>query len=286
MAYLVAASLPEALTALKSGQAAVIAGGTDWFPAQGTRPLRGDLVDITRIPGLRGIARDADGWRIGGATTWTDVIRADLPPAFDGLKAAAREVGSVQIQNAGTLAGNLCNASPAADGVPPLLTLGAVVELSSTTGTRLIPLGDFLQGPRKTARLPGEILTALLIPDLSDAARGAFLKLGARHYLVISIAMVAAVVTLDQGRIVQAAVAVGSCSATAQRLSALEAELTGRSVDAVRGAGSSLITPAHLAPLSPIADVRGSAEYRMEAAATLIARVVAMALGQGERING
>lgn len=286
MAYLVAASLPEALTALESGQAAVIAGGTDWFPAQGTRPLRGDLVDITRIPGLRGIARDADGWRIGGATTWTDVIRADLPPAFDGLKAAAREVGSVQIQNAGTLAGNLCNASPAADGVPPLLTLGAVVELSSTTGTRLIPLGDFLQGPRKTARLPGEILTALLIPDLSDAARGAFLKLGARHYLVISIAMVAAVVTLDQGRIVQAAVAVGSCSATAQRLPALEAELTGRSVDAVRGAGSSLITPAHLAPLSPIADVRGSAEYRMEAAATLIARVVARALEQGERING
>lgn len=290
MAYLVAASLPEALAALQSGQAAVIAGGTDWFPAQGTRPLRGDLVDITRIPGLRGIARDADGWRIGGATTWTDVIRADLPPAFDGLKAAAREVGFVQIQNAGTLAGNLCNASPAADGVPPLLTLGAVVELSSTAGTRLLPLGDFLQGPRKTARLPGEMLTALLIPDLSDAARGvtrgAFLKLGARHYLVISIAMVAAVVTVDQGRIVQAAVAVGSCSATAQRLSALEAELTGRSVDAVRGAGSSLITPAHLAPLSPIADVRGSAEYRMEAAATLIARVVARALEQGERING
>ncbi|MFU8866092.1 MAG: FAD binding domain-containing protein, partial [Rhodobacterales bacterium] len=214
------------------------------------------------------------------------VIRADLPPAFDGLKAAAREVGSIQIQNAGTLAGNLCNASPAADGVPPLLTLGAVVELSSTTGTRLMPLGDFLQGPRKTARLPGEMLTALLIPDQPQAAQGAFLKLGARHYLVISIAMVAAVVTVDRGRIAQAAVAVGSCSATAQRLPALEADLTGSRVDEVRASGPALISPAHLVPLSPIADVRGSADYRMEAAATLIARVVDMALGQGERING
>ena len=286
MGYLVAASLPEALEALGRGNAAVIAGGTDWFPAQGTRPLAGDLVDITRVPGLRGISRDSTGWRIGGASTWTDLIRADLPPAFDGLKAAAREVGSVQIQNTGTVAGNLCNASPAADGVPPLLTLGAVVELVSVNGTRRMKLGDFLKGPRQTARMPGEVLTALLIPDLPDAAQGAFLKLGARHYLVISIAMVAAVVTVDQGRIIQAAISVGSCSATAQRLPALEADLLGRSVDDVLAAGAGLITAAHLAPLAPIADVRGSAEYRLEAAGTLCARALAMTLGQGEPTHG
>jgi CO/xanthine dehydrogenase FAD-binding subunit len=278
MGYLVAASLSEALEALGKGNAAVVAGGTDWFPAQGTRPLAGDLVDITRVPGLRGITR-ADGlWRIGAATTWTDVIRADLPPAFDGLKAAAREVGSIQIQNAGTIAGNLCNASPAADGVPPLLTLGTDVELASTHGTRRMPLSTFLKGPRQTARMPAEVLTALLIPDLPAAAQGAFLKLGARHYLVISIAMVAAVVTLEDGLIAQAAVAVGSCSATAQRLPALEAAITGRSPADIRAAGPALITPAHLAPLSPIADVRGSAEYRTEAAATLCARVLALTL--------
>lgn len=278
MGYLVAASLSEALEALGKGNAAVVAGGTDWFPAQGTRPLAGDLVDITRVPGLRGITR-ADGlWRIGAATTWTDVIRADLPPAFDGLKAAAREVGSIQIQNAGTIAGNLCNASPAADGVPPLLTLGTDVELASTHGTRRMPLSTFLKGPRQTARMPAEVLTALLIPDLPAAAQGAFLKLGARHYLVISIAMVAAVVTVEDGLIAQAAVAVGSCSATAQRLPALEAAITGRSPADIRAAGPALITPAHLAPLSPIADVRGSAEYRTEAAATLCARVLALTL--------
>ncbi|OZB18970.1 MAG: xanthine dehydrogenase [Rhodobacterales bacterium 34-62-10] len=278
MGYLVAASLSEALDALNKGNAAVIAGGTDWFPAMGTRPLTGDLIDITRVPGLRGITRDDNGWRIGGATTWTDVIRADLPPAFDGLKSAAREVGSVQIQNAGTLAGNLCNASPAADGVPPLLTLGAVVELASAYGTRRMPLSTFLKGPRQTARMPGEVLTALLIPDLPATAQGAFLKLGARQYLVISIAMVAAVVTLEQGCISQAALAVGSCSATAQRLPALEADLIGRSAADVLAAGATLITPAHLAPLSPIADVRGSAAYRMEAAATLCARALALTL--------
>lgn len=278
MGYLVAASLSEALDALGKGNAAVVAGGTDWFPAQGTRPLTGDLIDITRVPGLRGITRDDSGWRMGGATTWTDVIRADLPPAFDGLKAAAREVGSIQIQNAGTLAGNLCNASPAADGVPPLLTLGALVELASTHGTRRLALSDFLKGPRHTARQPGEVLTAIHIPAQPGAAQGAFLKLGARQYLVISIAMVAAVVAVDQGRISHAAFAVGSCSATAQRLPALESDLIGRSAADVLAAGAALITPAHLAPLSPIADVRGSADYRMEAAATLCARALVLAL--------
>ena len=289
MGYLVAASLSEALEALGQPDAAVIAGGTDWFPAQGQRPFKGDLVDITRLPELRGITRDTDdkgGWRIGGATTWTDVIRADLPPAFDGLKAAAREVGSIQIQNAGTIAGNLCNASPAADGVPPLLTLGALVELASTAGTRRMGLSEFLKGPRQTARMPGEVLTALIIPDLPAGAQGAFLKLGARHYLVISIAMVAALVTVRDGSITQAAVAVGSCAATAQRLPALETALTGQAVQTVLAAGPALIAPDHLAPLSPIGDVRGSADYRMEAAATLCARALRMAIEQGEQTYG
>jgi CO/xanthine dehydrogenase FAD-binding subunit len=149
-----------------------------------------------------------------------------------------------------------------------------------------MPLGEFLQGPRKTARLPGEVLTALYIPALPDAAQGAFLKLGARHYLVISIAMVAAVVTVDQGRIVQASVAVGSCSATAQRLPALEADLVGRPVKDVLAAGAGMITSTHLAPLTPIADVRGSAEYRMEAAATLCARTLAKAIDTRGKANG
>lgn len=278
MGYVVPASLPEALDALAAGNAALIAGGTDWFPAQGTRPLTGDLIDITRIPGLRGISRATSGWRIGGATTWTDIIRAPLPPAFDGLKAAAAQVGSVQIQNTATIAGNLCNASPAADGVPPLLTLDAAVELSASHGTRQMPLSDFLQGPRKTALMPGEMLTALYIPDQPEHAQAAFLKLGARQYLVISIAMVAALVTVDQGRITRAAIAVGACSATARRLPALEAALVNCQTDAILAQGADLIGPTHLAPLTPISDMRASAAYRLDAAATLIARALGAAI--------
>ena len=137
MRYLRASSLDQALDALASSDAEtrrIIAGGTDVYPSLGDAALRGALLDVSRVPEMRGVSETEAGWRIGGATTWTDIVKAPLPPCFDGLKAAAREVGSIQIQNAGTVAGNLCNASPAADGAPPLLTLNAVIELASSKG--------------------------------------------------------------------------------------------------------------------------------------------------------
>ena len=157
-------SIAEAARLLASGSWAVLAGGTDLYPAHVGRQIPAPLLDITAIAGLRGIHRDDRGWTIGATTTWTDVVRADLPPLFAALKAAAREVGGVQIQNAGTVAGNLCNASPAADGVPPLLALDAEVELASLVGTRRISLADFLVGSRRTALRPDEILTA--VPEI------------------------------------------------------------------------------------------------------------------------
>src|SRR5262249_60124834 len=107
---------------------------------------QGSLIDITSLNEIRGISIERDVIRIGGLTTWTEVIRTPLPRCFDALKSAAREVGSVQIQNRGTVAGNLCNASPAADGVPPLLALDAEVELASSRGSRRLPLSEFLVG--------------------------------------------------------------------------------------------------------------------------------------------
>ena len=134
--YVRPADLDEALGWLAGG-ARVMAGATDIFPAAGERPLFGDYIDVSNLHSLRGIRVDAEAVRIGAAATWTDIVAADLPPAFDALKAAAREIGAVQIQNRGTIAGNLCNASPAADGVPPLLILDASVELASNA--RLAP---------------------------------------------------------------------------------------------------------------------------------------------------
>ena len=269
-AYFAPLELGEALELMHARRICVVAGGTDYFPARGQAPTKTDLLDISRVTGLRGITKLADGTRrIGAATTWTDIVRADLPAAFAGLQAAAREVGSVQIQNTGTVAGNLCNASPAADGVPPLLTLEAQVELASIHGTRQIALSDFLRGPRQTDLGPDELLVAVHIPPPPDHTRAAFEKAGARKYLVISIAMTAVVIRLDKsGRIDLARIAVGSCAPVAQRLAALEADLIGQDPSAVK------ITSAHLAPLSPIADVRADATYRIEAVPHQIRRAI------------
>src|SRR5690606_35270448 len=123
------------------------------------------------------------------------------------------------IQNMASVAGNLCNASPAADGVPGLLVLDAEVELRSASATRTLALGDFILGNRKTALRPDEMVTAIRVPKTSTDGASAFEKLGARRYLVISIAMAAVrVVADDDGRVSSAAIAVGSCSAVAQRL--------------------------------------------------------------------
>ena len=178
----------------------------------------------------------------------------------------------MQIQNAGTVAGNLCNASPAADGTPVLLALGARVVLQSTRGERELALDEFVLGSRRTARGADELVVAIRIPARSTRARSAFAKLGGRRYLTISISTVAVVVDVDaNGAIVDASIAVGSCSAVAQRLPALEARLVGVAVDAEL---ADLLDVSDLAPLTPIDDLRGSAVYRRDATATLVRRAL------------
>ena len=198
-----------------------------------------------------------------------------LPPALLALQQAARQVGGRQIQNAGTIGGNLCNASPAADGVPPLLVLGAEVELVSSQGRRQIALSDFLLGPRRTALQPEEVLSAVVIPPAGLLGRSAFVKLGARSHLVISIAMVAVRIVLDDQRVASAAVSVGSCTPVAVRLPAVEAALIG----APRSDAIALIQEADVVgALSAIDDVRGTAVYRQRAAVELVRRAVTEAL--------
>ena len=276
--YIKPRTLDEAVAALAASGGQILAGGTDFYPALGERLPPGDVVDITALREIRGISMEKDHARMGGLTTWTEVVRTPLPSCFDALKAAAREVGSVQIQNRGTVAGNLCNASPAADGVPPLLALDAEVELASSIGRRRLPLAQFITGNRKTVRQPGEILVAVLIPRILEDAASVFLKLGARKYLVISISMVAAVLKADSfGRVAEARIAVGSCSAVAQRLRQLEQDLVGQPTAAGIGAQ---VKPDHLAPLAPIDDVRATADYRRDASLTLVRRALESCVGR------
>ncbi|HJT00172.1 MAG TPA: FAD binding domain-containing protein [Terriglobales bacterium] len=269
-------TLDEAIHRLAERGSSVLAGGTDFYPSLGDRPVTGSVVDISRIREIKGVTRTADEIRIGGLTTWSELVASSLPRCYDGLKSAAREIGGVQIQNRGTVAGNLCNASPAADSVPPLLALNAKVELLSRSGMRRMTLAKFIVGNRKTQRRANEILTAVIVPRELDDAASVFLKLGARRYLVISIVMVAAVIKVDNGRVEEARIAVGACSARAQRLTGMEQELRG--MPARRGIGA-VVRPEHLGILSPIDDVRATGVYRRKAALTLVARALEACVG-------
>ncbi len=270
--YICPSTLADATSQL-NGDYRIVAGCTDFLPALRQGSSVGRLVDITRVHGLSDI-RFVDGmWRIGATATWSEILKYPFPEYFDGLKLAAREVGSVQIQNSGTIAGNICNASPAADGVPPLLALDARLEIRNQETARLVTLGDFLTGVRRTVLQPGDLVTAVLVPALSDRHGSSFVKLGSRKYLVISIAMAAAVIGIDRaGLINDARIAVGACSPVAKRMEGLEAGLLGLPAESL--ATTLKVSTRHMNCLSPIDDVRGPAGYRLHAAAELCRQAV------------
>ena len=278
MSYLRPNRLEDALEWLAAERPLVMAGCTDIYPLHQTPALDGPLLDITALAELRGISM-ADGWRrFGAATSWTDILRTELPAAYDGLKAAAREIGGVQIQASGTIGGNLCTASPAGDSIPCLMTLDAEIELASQRGRRRLPLADFLTGARQTARDGDELVIAIHVPEQAEAGRAGFEKLGARRYLVISIAMAAARLVVSGGRIASAAIAVGACAPVAVRLGEIEAALHGLACSEAEPWLRDNMAGI-MAALSPIDDVRGTAGYRREAAAELVTRLVGRLCG-------
>lgn len=278
--YLRASDLDHALHALAEQPLVPLAGCTDVYPARIGRDGHPPVIDIAGLSELRGIDRDDAGVRIGALTTWSDLVHAELPPGLRALAEAAREVGAVQVQNAGTLGGNLVNASPAADGVPPLLVMDAEVELASLSGRRRLPLTAFLTGYRSTQRRPDELLTAVLVPDRALEHPSAFVKLGSRRYLVISIAMVAVALRVQEGHLSDVRVAVGACSPVARRATDVEVALEGAPLDQVadrvRSTGFDL---------RPIDDVRGSAGYRSEMAGRLTIRAIERATAAGQPVG-
>ena len=270
MSYFRPTILEDALDWLSTHDARIVAGSTDLFPSTDRQTLDGHILDITAIEELRELMQTDKGWSIGAATTWSDIISSDLPPAFDGLKLAAREVGSIQIQNAGTVAGNICNASPAADGIPCLLSLDSSVELISVRGRRSVPLASFIAGPRKTTIASDEIVTRIIAPQASCQGTSHFLKLGARKYLIISIAMVATRLLVEDGIIAQAAISVGACTPVAVRLPEAETALVGK--PAIPSSIASISDPMIQNALLPIDDIRATGEYRSMATAELVRR--------------
>jgi CO/xanthine dehydrogenase FAD-binding subunit len=264
-------SLADALALRASGRYTPLAGGTDFYPSRVGKAIDEDVLDLSRLQNWRDIRETRDAFVIGAGVTWTQLIEARLPPLFDGLKLAAREVGGVQVQNRGTLVGNVCNASPAADGVPALLALEAGVWWNDAHGAHETPLTAFLTGPRTTILSDTGLVTGLRIPKPFHEVRSHFLKTGARTYLLISTVMIAANVEHADGVVVNARVAVGAASPVARRLEALEHALRGKPLTPALGESVSM---GHLAPLSPIDDVRSDSNYRLEAALTLARRTL------------
>ena len=259
----------EALDSLSREKLTIAAGCTDLLPSTQQDNLGDNILDISGIKSLRNIDFENGFRRIGSGVTWTDIVENNnLPNCYDMLKECSLQIGSQQIQNLGTIGGNLCNASPAADGVPCLLSLDASIELLSVNGKRVLKLEDFIKGSRKTELQNNEILSAILIPKEAEIGRSSFLKLGARKYLVISIAMIACKLNLEKDIISDIAISVGSCSAVAKRIKSLENLLIGKSIkDELT---TIILNYNYKNYLSPINDIRGTNNYRLKASKVLV----------------
>ena len=259
----------EALDSLSREKLTIAAGCTDLLPSTQQDNLGDNILDISGIKSLRNIDFENGFRRIGSGVTWTDIVENNnLPNCYDMLKECSLQIGSQQIQNLGTIGGNLCNASPAADGVPCLLSLDASIELLSLNGKRVLKLEDFIKGSRETELKNNEILSAILIPKEAEIGRSSFLKLGARKYLVISIAMIACKLNLEKDIISDIAISVGSCSAVAKRIKSLENLLIGKSIkDELT---TIILNYNYENYLSPINDIRGTNNYRLKASKVLV----------------
>ena len=259
----------EALDSLSREKLTIAAGCTDLLPSTQQDNLGDNILDISGIKSLRNIDFENGFRKIGSGVTWTDLVENnELPKCYDMLKECSLQIGSQQIQNLGTIGGNLCNASPAADGVPCLLSLDASIELLSLKGKRVLKLEDFIKGSRKTELQNNEILSAILIPKEAEIGRSSFLKLGARKYLVISIAMIACKLNLEKDIISDIAISVGSCSAVAKRIKSLENLLIGKSIkDELT---TIILNYNYKNYLSPINDIRGTNTYRLKASKVLV----------------
>ena len=279
--YLAPTSLEEALETVgqQTEGVQIIAGGTDLVPRMRSRVIEPKLLVDLRLLNLDGIEKTADGIRIGASATHTDILESDLLAEHcPALCEAAADIAGPPIRNRGTVGGNLVNASPAADLVPPLLVYDAVVILAKAGSNREIPLVDFFTGPGQTVLAADELLTEIRIPPVPPNTTSKFIKLGKRKAMAVAVVSAAARLTIDQaGKISQARIALGSVAPTPIRARKAEASLEGQSPS------SDLFTEAGQiagSESSPISDIRASGSYRKKMVAVLTRRALEAAWQQ------
>jgi CO/xanthine dehydrogenase FAD-binding subunit len=274
-------TLPEALALLAelAPEVMPLAGGTNVMVelrVGHSCPRR--LMDVSKLRELRGIRRDNGHVVTGGGTTINELLAHPLI-AEQGLplKQAAARLGNPLVRNRATVAGNLVNASPAADTAPPLIALGAEVELTSKTGTRRVPLDEFMVGVNKTLIQPDELLTALRWPAPPARSAAGFYKIGLRKADACSVINAAVMVVWDEnGHCQQARIAIGAAAPRPVRAREAEAALVGQPLKA-----DVIAEAARLAAQAtrPIDDIRGTAAYRRRMAEVMVRRLLA-AIGE------
>jgi carbon-monoxide dehydrogenase medium subunit len=271
-----------ALLASEPGLVRVLAGGTDLLVQLRSGLTEPDLVvDVKRIVAMRSIAPEAGGFRIGAAVSAAELgehegVRALWP----GVVEAAELIGSSQIQSRATLAGNLCNASPAADTVPALVAADAVASIAGPNGRRELPVAEVAVAPGKTALAPGELVESIFLPARPGKASDAYLRFIPRTEM--DIAVVGAGVSLvleDDGICREARVALGAVAARVLLVEEAAAALIGTPLD---GAALDALAAAASAACQPIDDKRGTIEFRTEVAGVLARRAAETALARAK----
>ena len=267
-------SLDEALRRLEEDPALVLTAGCTDLMVRGPEALQqmDRVIDLLGIPELHGIREIDGGLEIGATTSFSEIrSSAAVRAAFPALAAAASLVGGWQIQNRATLGGNMANASPAGDSLPVLLALDAIVIAAGAPGFREIPYAEFHTGYRKTALRPGEIVAAVRLPYLPEGSVQAFRKVGTREAQAISKVVVAMAGRIEEGRIAGLRLAAGSVAATPVRLRATEEAVLGKppGEETANLAGREAARE-----VTPIDDVRSTADYRRFALERVVRRLV------------
>jgi carbon-monoxide dehydrogenase medium subunit len=264
--------LEEALEILaqRGGETRPVAGGTDILvKAKDGRPDRAALFDLTAVAELKGIEDRGDHVYVAAGATHSEMIASALLKRWaPALPEACAVIGGPQIRNRGTLGGNLANASPAADCVPPLYAADAVVELVSISARRELPIDEFFTGPRQSVLEPDELILGVRIPKRTGV-RAAFLRLGQRQAQAISKVSIAVAMTFKDGRPDWVRVALGSVAPTVIRAPETEKALMGGGYAALKGA-----LDAVREEVKPIDDIRSTREYRRAMSAVLLERAI------------
>lgn len=244
-----------------------IAGGTDLMVTiEGGGPAPIQVLNLWGIDALNGIDDGPDGVRIGALATWTQIVRSAVCQTHaPALVEAAQTVGARQIQNRGTLGGNIANASPAGDSLPVLLALDAVVEVASVRGTRRIAMDDLYTGYRALSLAPDELIVAVHLPHIHPGDRQHYRKVGTRMAQSISKVMLGARIRLEGDIVTEARIAFGSIAATPIRIKAVEAALVGKPIDP---------STSELLHIQPIDDIRSTAAYRTAVARKILFRIL------------